>query len=70
MYFKKFGIPKKFMYENAIKIVWRNQKLCSFYQKYGSFRGKNFVLLLAKFGAPSSSEILVTLATQLADSPQ
>ena len=54
------------MYENAIKIVWGGQKLCAFYQKYGSFWEKNivhlFVRFLAKLGAPLSSELLTTLS--------
>jgi len=41
------------------------QKLCAFYQKYGSFWEKNivhlFVRFLAKLGAPLSSELLTTL---------
>ena len=56
---------KKLMHKNAIKIVWGGQKLCAFYQKYGTFWGEKivrlFVRFLAKLGAPSSSEHLATL---------
>ena len=49
MYFKKFGIPKKFMYENAIKIVWRVKNCAPFTKNMALFGEKILCASLCAF---------------------
>ena len=56
------------MYENAIKIVWGVKNCAPFTKNMALFGEKNLCsflcyVLLAKFGARLSSEVLVTLTT-------
>ena len=61
------------MHKNAIKIVWGVKNCALFTKNMAPFGEKKFVRLfvrfLAKLGAPSSSEHLVTLPFSNLDSP-